>query len=185
MQSSKKEMRQLEATLKAEIAAADKIADAGERLMQYKALQESCADLYDHGKVVKFGGNDREVLGGVALALPALVLVGATGVGFIFVTAAGIAGFAAGAKGAHLFGRSRAVRHANKMFEMEKDISSRLEKLASVKNTSKLAASPRAQDVARAFPEIAAEFKRIATKKKFVNGETPAAKPEKSKRIEP
>lgn len=175
--SRKKLLKETEAALKAKIAAADKVRDAGERLLQYKALQDSCADLYDRSRVVRFGGNDREVLGGIAVALPALAVVGATGVGFIFVAAAGIAAFAVGAKGAHLFLRSGETRHANKMSELEKKINSKIHSLTSLKNMEALARSPRAEEIERAFPGVAAEFNRTAARKKFLAEKSPSASP--------
>lgn len=206
MSESKKDtLKKVEDALKAKIAAAKKIEDVGERLLRYKALQESCEGLYQRNLLnIDYLGRTQQrqdVVGGFGLG----ALVGSTGglmtavaIGVpaslamiaAFPVAIGVGGavaVAGGAKVVHTAFASQEKKHAAKMYKMEKEINSAIKKLTGRDHVEELAASLRFDDVVKKFPNVAAAFTKnaekiarekelMAKREEFLAGDAPSAK---------
>lgn len=189
---SKHPLKEIETALRKEIDEIKKIKDPGERLLAFATLKKACEEAYDRSKAVEGeygtaskadsdafnGGMWGGLLGGVgglAGGIAGGVVLGVTGV----LTAglaipAGLAIFAgvtaSGAMSGRALGRfgfnvthSDDQKHATEMYKMNCEINRAIEKLTSSDiGMEALSASPRVEDVKKAFPELVEEFNRYS-----------------------
>lgn len=193
------DLKEIEKAIKEKIAEIETTPDPGERLLQYKALKQSCEGSYDREEAENNKTNrsydvtDGAFAGAFVGVFPS---IGAGTAVLLTVATAGIAiplglGIMAGGIGVSaLAGRKLGGRKYNdekkqaiRIYNLNTEIDKAIEVLTSTstQNMEALSQSPHFEEVKKEFPDVAEEFsihaKRMAEREKLLGKNVPAAKP--------